>query len=165
MPCTCKKRKNTNGVTVFLSAQLFWGEKEQSSGAYVAWNASGGRVTLSARFLHLVAWSASVRAGWLDRRGAVGQCVCVCVEAIQRCARWITFPGNSCQIHQSRAEDTRAGPARPNPDAVRLMGLDGRGGEHGLACLPASNTGLRGFDGWPHRAAWRGSQHPRQLIV
>lgn len=157
-----KEKKNTNGVTVFQSARLFWGEKEQSPGTYVAWNVSGGRVTLSARFLHLVCWLQSVRAGWLDRRGLWGHCVYG--EGMERCAEWITFPGNSCQIHQSRAEDRRAGPARPNPD-TRLIGVDGTGGGCGPDCLPASNAGLKGFDGWPHRATWRGSQHPGSFIV
>lgn len=82
---------------------------------------------------------------------------------MERCAQWITFPGNSCQIHQSRAEDTRAGPARPSPD-TRLIGVDGRGGGRGLDCLPASNARLKGFDGWPHWATWRGSQHPGSLL-
>lgn len=160
LPYMCKRgaKKSTNGITVFESAQLFWGAKEPSVGAYVAWNASGGRVTLSAPFLHLVCWSQSVRAGWLDRRGQQGHCVCA-----ERCAEWITFLGNSCQIHQSRAEDRRARLAGPNPD-TRLIGLRGRGGVCGTDYLPASNAGLKGFDGWPHRAL-TGVSAPRQLIV
>lgn len=78
-------------------------------------------MTLSARFLHLVLWSRSIRAGWLDRRGLWGHCVCM-----ERCAERTTFPGNSCQIHRSRAEDRRADPARPNP-RTRLIGVDCRG--------------------------------------
>lgn len=155
-----KKKKDTNGVTVFQSAQLFWGEKEPSSGAYLAWNASGGRVTLSARFLHLVCWVQSIRAGWLDRRGATGS-LCVCME---RCAEWITFPGNSCQIHQSRAEDRRAGPTRPNPD-MRLIGVDGRGGGRGPICLPALNAGLKGFWWVATPSLLTGVSAPGQLIV
>lgn len=155
-----KKKNKTNGVTVFQSAQLFWGEKEPSSGAYLAWNASGGRVTLSARFLHLVCWVQSIRVGWLDRRGATGS-LCVCME---RCAEWITFPGNSCQIHQSRAEDRRAGPTRPNPD-IRLIGVDGRGGGRGLICLPALNAGLKGFWWVATPSLLTGVSAPGQLIV
>lgn len=143
----------------FSQLSYFGGEKEPSLGAYLAWNASGGRVTLSARFLHLVCWSRSVRAGWLDRRGLWGHCVCM-----ERCAEWITFPGNSCQIHQSRAEDRRAGPTRPNP-VTRLIGVDGRGGGRGLNCLPASNAGLKGFWWVATPSLLTGVSAPGQLIV
>lgn len=51
---------------------------------------------------------AVLKAGWLcgrwGRRTACGG-HCACIE---RCAEWITFPGNSCHIHRSRAEDRKS---------------------------------------------------------
>lgn len=157
-----KRKKNTNGVTVFSVSSVILGRKRAVFGHICSvkckWRTSDTVSSFSPPCL-LVA----KRESWLARQAGATGSLCVYGEGMERCAQWITFPGNSCQIHQSRAEDTGAGPARPNPD-TRLIGVDGRGGGRGLDCLPASNAGLKGFDGWPHRATWRGSQHPGSLL-
>lgn len=145
-----KKKKLT--VCLYFSQLSYGAQKEQSLGTYLAWNASGGRVTLSARFLHLVCRSRSLRADWLYRRGLRGHCVCT-----ERCAGWITFPGNSCQIHQSRAEDRKAG---------RKIDRGGWQREWAwLDCLPTSNAGLKGFWWVATPSLLTGVSGPRQLIV
>lgn len=77
-----KEKEKTPQTVYFSQRSYLGGEKEPSPGAYVAWNASGGRVTPSARFLHLVCWLQSIRAGWLDRRGLWGHCVCLWRDAL-----------------------------------------------------------------------------------
>lgn len=87
--------------------------KEPFSGIQVAWNSSGGRVTLSVCFLHLVCRLRCISVG----AGAA--------EVIERCAEWITFPGNSCQICQSRVEERKAARSTEGrvTEAVGVAGL------------------------------------------
>lgn len=103
------------------------------------------------------------RKSWSARQaGAYGVIVRIRRDAV--CGEWKTFPGNSCQIHPSRAEDRIAGLARPHPD-TRLVEVDSRGGAHRIHYISSWNAERKGLcDGWPHWAL-TGVSTPRQLIV
>lgn len=137
------KKNHRISVTVFQSDQLFDAK---------VWNPSGEGMTLSVCLLHLVCMSGSIRAGWLFRRGLRGHCVWA-----ERCTEWITFTGNSCQIHQSRAKDRKAGRKTDRGGWQRQWAWPD--------CLPSSNTGLKGFWWVATPGLLTGVSGPRQLIV